>query len=296
MHYECYYSRINQGEVKVALKKMGRNKAVGPDQIPIEAWRSLEDEGIKWLTCLFNKTFSSAKMPDEWRLSEVIPIYKNKGDAQACSNYRGIKLLSHSMKLWERVIERSLMEKYRERQRDLYMDFLDLEKAYDSVPHDIVLIAESAKGLNNRLERWRKALEDNGLRVSREKTEYLRCDFGRHEIGKDRRDVDHRIRAGWMKWRAALGSVAIMKAQATGWRCREMRILMWICSRQDEGRKGCRWFGIYPCHEETSECRLQGVEAVELKAPCEGVGIYLDGRIRLLKLVLKELLLSRTLT
>nr|GEU96845.1 retrovirus-related Pol polyprotein LINE-1 [Tanacetum cinerariifolium] len=74
----------------------------------IEAWRSLEDEGVKWLTCLFNKIFSSAKMSDEWRLSEVIPIYKNKGDTQACSNYRGIKLLSHTIKLWERVIERRL--------------------------------------------------------------------------------------------------------------------------------------------------------------------------------------------
>nr|GEY60166.1 hypothetical protein [Tanacetum cinerariifolium] len=49
MHYECYYSRINQGEVKTALKKIGINKAVGPDQIPIEAWRSLKDEGVKWL-------------------------------------------------------------------------------------------------------------------------------------------------------------------------------------------------------------------------------------------------------
>nr|GEX00285.1 hypothetical protein [Tanacetum cinerariifolium] len=160
-HFDCYYSRINHKEVRATLQKMGRNKAVGPDQIPIEAWRGLGEEGVKWLTCIFNKIFSSAKMPDEWRLSEVIPVYKNKGDAQACSNYRGIKLLSHTMKLWERVIERrlrresrvsenhfgfmpgrstteaihllrSLIEKYRERQRDLHMAFLDLEKAYDS--------------------------------------------------------------------------------------------------------------------------------------------------------------------
>ncbi|GJV53663.1 retrovirus-related pol polyprotein LINE-1 [Tanacetum coccineum] len=99
MNYDCYYSRINQGEVKTALHMMGRNKVIGPDQIPIEAWRCLEDEGVKWLTCLFNNIFLSAKMPEEWRLSEVIPIYKNKGDAQACSNYRGIKLLSHTMNL-----------------------------------------------------------------------------------------------------------------------------------------------------------------------------------------------------
>nr|GFB15042.1 retrovirus-related Pol polyprotein LINE-1 [Tanacetum cinerariifolium] len=39
LQFECYYSGINQGEVKAALQKMGRNKAVGPDQIPTEAWR-----------------------------------------------------------------------------------------------------------------------------------------------------------------------------------------------------------------------------------------------------------------
>ncbi|GKD11390.1 hypothetical protein Tco_1191075 [Tanacetum coccineum] len=80
-------------------EKMGRNKAVGPDQILIEAWRCLGDEGETWLTCLFNKIFTSVKMPEEWRLSGVIPIYKNTDDAQVCSNYRGIKLLCHTMKL-----------------------------------------------------------------------------------------------------------------------------------------------------------------------------------------------------
>nr|GFB26000.1 retrovirus-related Pol polyprotein LINE-1 [Tanacetum cinerariifolium] len=219
-HFGCYYSRINHGEVRAALRKMGRNKAVGPDQIPIEAWRGLEDEGVKWLTCLFNKIFSSAKMPDEWRLSEVISVYKNKGDAQACSNYRENQFGFMSGRSMTEAIYllRSVMEKYRERQRDLHIAFLDLEKAYDSVPHDI-----------------RKTLEDNGLRVSREKTKYLRCDFGRYEVvhqemdihirdqilqpnesfrylgsvlhrsGRIVDDVDHRIRAGWMKWMATSG-------------------------------------------------------------------------------------------
>ncbi|XP_071726966.1 uncharacterized protein [Rutidosis leptorrhynchoides] len=74
--------RISQGEVKSALRKTGRNKAVGPDQIPIEAWRCLGEDGVRWLTCLFNKTLRSYKMPTEWRLSEIIPIYQNKRYAQ----------------------------------------------------------------------------------------------------------------------------------------------------------------------------------------------------------------------
>ncbi|GJS01684.1 craniofacial development protein 2, partial [Tanacetum coccineum] len=80
-HPECYYSRISQAEVRTVLQKMGRNKAVRPDRIPIEACRSLGDEGVFLLTSLFNKIFTSAKMPEEWRLSKVIPIFKNKGDA-----------------------------------------------------------------------------------------------------------------------------------------------------------------------------------------------------------------------
>ena len=88
------------------------------------------------------------RMPEEWRRSVLIPIYKNKGDAQCCGNYRGIKLMSHTMKVWERIIEtrlrdrveiskqqygfmpgkgttdamfalRMLIEKYREGQREL---------------------------------------------------------------------------------------------------------------------------------------------------------------------------------
>nr|GEV82392.1 ataxia telangiectasia mutated family protein [Tanacetum cinerariifolium] len=47
---------------------------------------------------------------------------------------------------------------------------------------DIVLVSKLADGLNNRLENWREALEDNGLRIGRKKTEYLRCDFSSIEI------------------------------------------------------------------------------------------------------------------
>ena len=49
-------------------------------------------------------------MPEEFRSSTLIPIYKNKGNAQVCGNYRRIKLLSHTMKLRERVIEKRIRE------------------------------------------------------------------------------------------------------------------------------------------------------------------------------------------
>jgi len=101
-----YYRRIQEHEVREALKRMSSGKAVGPDNIPIEVWKSLGDRGIVWLTNLFNEIMRTKKMPDKWRKSTLIPIYKNKGDIKNCANYRRIKLMSHTMKLWERVIER----------------------------------------------------------------------------------------------------------------------------------------------------------------------------------------------
>ena len=95
-------------EVREALKRMKGGKAMGPDDIPIEVWRCLGDIAIVWLTKLFNHIFRLNKMPDEWRRSILIPIYKNKRDIQSCTNYQGIKLTSHTMKLWERVIEHHL--------------------------------------------------------------------------------------------------------------------------------------------------------------------------------------------
>ena len=84
---------------------MGRTKKVVLNNIPLEVWRSLGVKGIHWLTNLFNVILRTHKMPQERRNTILIPLYKNRGDTQVCGNYRGIKLLSHTMKLWERVIE-----------------------------------------------------------------------------------------------------------------------------------------------------------------------------------------------
>ncbi|KAG2640605.1 hypothetical protein PVAP13_2KG106416 [Panicum virgatum] len=104
----CFVRRIQEAEIGEALKRMKGGKAMGPDGIPIEVWTCLGDRAIVWLTNLFNLIFRSNKMPEEWMRSILVPIFKNKGDIQSCTNYRGIKLMSHMMKLWERVIEHRL--------------------------------------------------------------------------------------------------------------------------------------------------------------------------------------------
>ncbi|KAE8722033.1 Phosphoenolpyruvate/phosphate translocator 2 isoform 2 [Hibiscus syriacus] len=434
---DCPTSRIGFEEVKMALRKMGRDKAVGPDQIPITVWLALGEEGVKWLTNIFNIILETAKMPEEWRESTVIPIYKNKGDPQRCGNYRGIKLLSHTMKLWERVIEarlrqvirvsenqfgfmpgrstteaihllRRLMEKYREKSRNLHMAFIDLEKAYDSVPRDTIwktletrriptiyirtirdmycrsttyvrttvgdteafpveiglhqgsalspyifalimddiFLAETKSELNSRLANWKTALEEKGLRINIDKTEYLCSNFSRdqneddvevcieghvlpskdcfkylgsmiHKDGGVDDDVTHRIKAGWLKWRAATGvlcdkkvplklkgkfyRMAIRPALLYGSECwatkkdhvrrieaSEMRMLRWTCGRtlwDMTTNSAIRMsLGVVPVSEKLREGRLRWFGHVLRRLPSDVVkrveSITVDGARR----------------
>ena len=84
---------------------------VAPDELPVKVWKCMGKMGIEFLTRLFNRLLMGERMPEEWRRSVLIPIYKNKGDAQCCGNYRGIKLMSHTMKVWERIIEARLRDR-----------------------------------------------------------------------------------------------------------------------------------------------------------------------------------------
>ena len=84
---------ISKEEVRENLQRMKNGKAVGPDDIPVEVRKCLGESALKFLTKLYNRTMESERMPEEWRDSVLIPIFKNKGDIQSCSNYRGIKLI-----------------------------------------------------------------------------------------------------------------------------------------------------------------------------------------------------------
>ncbi|KAK3515912.1 hypothetical protein QTP86_004938, partial [Hemibagrus guttatus] len=178
--------KIRKDEVRKALKRMKSGKAVGPDNIPVEVWKCLGEAAVEFLTSLFTRVLESERMPEEWRRSVLVPIFKNKGDVQSCSNYRGIKLMSHTMKLWERVVEarlrkvveiceqqygfmprksttdaifalRILMEKYRDGQRELHCVFVDLEKAYDRVPREELWYCMRKSGV---AEKYVRVLQD----------------------------------------------------------------------------------------------------------------------------------------
>ena len=58
----------------------------------------------EFVIILFNMILDSEKRPKEWLVHLLMPISKNKGDVQSCSNYWGIELMSQSMNIWARVV------------------------------------------------------------------------------------------------------------------------------------------------------------------------------------------------
>ncbi|KAK3544010.1 hypothetical protein QTP70_033140, partial [Hemibagrus guttatus] len=205
--------KIRKDEVRKALKKMKRGKAVGPDDITVEVWKYLGKAAVEFLTSLFNRVLESEKMPEEWRRSVLVLIFKNKGDVQSCSNYRGIKLMSHPMKLWERVVEarlrkvveiceqqygfmprksttdaifalRILMEKYRDGQRELHCVFVDLEKAYDRVPREELWYCMRKSGVAEKYVRVVQDMYERSRTVMRcavGQTKEFKVEVGLHQ-------------------------------------------------------------------------------------------------------------------
>ena len=100
--------RIEVREVEAALKKMKCGKDSGPTGVTSEMLKALGDIGIAHLTELVNCIFLSESIPADWRNSILVPIFKQKGDPMECGNYRAIKLMEHTMKLCERILDARL--------------------------------------------------------------------------------------------------------------------------------------------------------------------------------------------
>ncbi|VDO29389.1 unnamed protein product [Heligmosomoides polygyrus] len=121
----------------------------------------------EWLANFLNQVVAEKEVPEYLRQNT---IWKKKGSPADCSNYRPIRLLSHSMKIFERSVDgrirdivqlssnqcgfmagcgtidaihtaSHLLETHREKQKPVPIAFLDLEKAFDRVPREVIWYA-----------------------------------------------------------------------------------------------------------------------------------------------------------
>ena len=138
------------------------------------------------LAVLFNKSFEQGRLPKEWKLAEIKPIFK-KGNKMCTNNYRPVSLTCVLCKVMESFI-RSRIQNHMENLKlyascqhgfrqgkscitqllDVFNDFsnftdesrpfdviyLDFKKAFDSVPHERLLVKLKSYGVDGKLFEW----------------------------------------------------------------------------------------------------------------------------------------------
>ena len=149
-----------------------------------------------WMTDLINNIVKEGCIPDYWRKSILVPVYKGKGDPLVCGSYRAIKILEQPIKVLERVLEkrircqvsidnmqfgfmpgkgttdaisimRQVQEKHQAKKKKLYYAFVDLEKAFDRVPREVVRWVLRKLGVDEWLIRTVMALYTEACTVVR---------------------------------------------------------------------------------------------------------------------------------
>ena len=149
-----------------AIKLLSSGKAPGSDAIPAEICKAGGPPVAEKLTELFHIMWRKEATPQEFKDATIIHLFKRKGNPQVCDNHRGISLLSIAGKILARVLlnrlnehlelsgllpesqcgfrknrgtidmiftARQLQEKCQGQNVDLYMTFVDLTKAFDTV-------------------------------------------------------------------------------------------------------------------------------------------------------------------
>ena len=157
---------ILECEVKWALGSFTKNQVSRGDGIPVELFQILKDDTVKVLHSIYQQICKTQQWPQDWKRSVFIPVPK-KGNAKDFSNYHTAALISHTSKVMLKILQarlqqymnhelpdvqagsikgrgtrdqianiRSITEKARQFQKNIYSCIIDYAKAFDCVHHN----------------------------------------------------------------------------------------------------------------------------------------------------------------
>ena len=110
IHQVIRYKTSEEEMMKSIIKQLPNGKAAGLDDLAGEIWKlvgsKLESRAV--LQTLFELCDTLSTTPTEWKISKIIPIYKNKGDELDIANYRPIALTQVIRRIYEQLLERML--------------------------------------------------------------------------------------------------------------------------------------------------------------------------------------------
>lgn len=171
---------ITADEVAKAIRQARNGKAVGPDEIPTEVVKWFGGKAVGVMTELFNLIYDTGVIPKDWLRSTFIALPK-KPNAKECCEYRTVSLMSHVLKIFLRVIHERmrnkaeeyigdtqfgfrqglgtreglfsiqvLVQRCRDMNCDVYLCFIDFEKAFDRVRHSHMINILKSIGMDDK--------------------------------------------------------------------------------------------------------------------------------------------------
>ena len=96
--------------VKKVIMNLDLSKASGPDCIPVVVLKNCEPELSYILAELFNMCLKESCFPDCWKVSSVVPVFKNVGERSTAKNYRPVSLLSVVSKVFEKLVNNRIVD------------------------------------------------------------------------------------------------------------------------------------------------------------------------------------------
>ena len=88
------------------------SKASGPDCIPVVILKNCEPELSYILAELFNKCLKESCFPDCWKVSSVVPVFRNVGERSTAKNYCPVSLLSVVSKVFKKLVNNLVVKSF----------------------------------------------------------------------------------------------------------------------------------------------------------------------------------------
>ena len=96
--------------VRKVVMNFDLSKASGPDCIPVVVLKNCESELSYILAELLSKCLKESCFPECWKVSSVVPVFKNVGERSTAKNYCPVSLLSVVSKVFEKLVSNGIVD------------------------------------------------------------------------------------------------------------------------------------------------------------------------------------------